>query len=81
MDLSSVAPAIQLMIALLFWEISKHAIRLFLGKTIGADNVCWKDCRKIRKEMEKELRAIKGVLLMVAIKSGIEPEKLKSLAG
>ena len=78
-DIANNWPALQLMIALLFWEISKYAIRLFMGKTIGSDNVDRKECRSVRKEIEKELRAIKGILLIVAMKSGVNPEQLKRL--
>lgn len=78
-EVTNILPALQLMIALAFWETTKYAIRLFLGKTVGADNVTRAECEQCQKKIAKELQAIKGVLLMVAVESGIEADQLKEL--
>lgn len=78
-ELTNLMPAIQLMMALIFWETTKYAIRLFLGKTVGSDNVTRAECEQCQKKIAKELQAIKGVLLEVAIKSGVSMGQLKAL--
>lgn len=78
-ELANLVPAVQLIIVLVFWEIIKYAIRLFIGKTIEADNITRKECEQCQKKIAKELQVIKGILLEVAIESGVEADKLKAL--
>jgi hypothetical protein len=75
----SISPALQLIIALIFWEISKYAVRLFMGKTIGADNISRIEYEQCQEKIQKELQAIKSILLMVAMESGIKADQLKGL--
>jgi hypothetical protein len=76
----SIYPAGQLIIALFLWESAKYAIRLFLGKTIEADNITRDECDKYHLKLERELHTIKSLLLMVAIKAGVEVASIKDLA-
>jgi hypothetical protein len=78
-DPINLIPAIQLIIALLFWEISKYAVRFFMGRTIGADNVSRADCELHQEKIQVELQTIKGILLAVAMASGIKADQLKGL--
>jgi len=78
-DPINLIPAIQLIIALLFWEMSKYLIRFLLGRTIGADNVSRADCEMHQEKIQMELHAIKGILLAVAMESGIKADQLQGL--
>jgi hypothetical protein len=75
------APVIQLIIALIIWELVKYTINRFLGKTIGTEYVPREECEKQQAKLEKELRTIRGILLMVAMESGIDRDELKKLTG
>jgi len=79
-------PAIDLVLAVAVWEVVKYAVNKFLRRTVDTNYITDKDCEKCNgKAREKEsaledkLSELRGIVLVIAVKVGIDEKEIRSL--
>jgi hypothetical protein len=86
MDLMAAHPAISVLLILFFWKLIELGTQYFFRKLTRDDYVTKSDCTNCGKkrdatfeELNKSLSVVKGILLVVAVKGGVDTDELKSL--
>jgi phosphate/sulfate permease len=91
MDLVGNHEFITIVVALLLWEIIRQAIAYFFKKFSSEEYLTKKDCEACSQRQKSKtdgdsikdildcMQVMRGILLVVAVKSGVNVEALKDL--
>lgn len=91
--MSEAYPAIQILLFLGVWEVIKYLINAFMKKQTDPPYVTRSECASCKgnaeqfrafltaemRRVSESLDSMKGILLVVAIHAGVNPEKIKDL--
>ena len=86
MDLMAAHPAISVLLILFFWKLIELGTQYFFRKLTRDDYVTKSDCANCGKKRDGafeelciRISELKGIVLVVAIKSGVDPKELTAL--
>ncbi len=79
-------PAIHILTALAAWEVIKHVITRFLRRTVDANYITEDACDKCNKKardketaLEDRIAELRGIVLVIAMKVGINEADIQRL--